>query len=332
MTDLNAIAKRLVAPGKGILAADESTKSANKRLALYGIEGTAETRRQFRDLFLEAPGVENYLSGVILYTETLAEAGNDKKPFTKSLIDRGIIPGIKVDEGTEPFPESPDELITKGVLGLCDRLIGFREEFGTEFTKWRAVIRIDGDRLPTAQALVENARRLAVYARDAQEVGMVPIVEPEVLYDGTHSRVRSREVIETTLKCVFDALTDHSVDLSGVILKTAMTLSGKESGRIDSPEEVAADTVDTLKAVVPTEIPGIVFLSGGQTPDQATANLAAITKAAKEKDVSWPLTYSYARALQEEALDIWQGREEQVAAAREAFIARLQKVTEALEG
>jgi fructose-bisphosphate aldolase class I len=331
MTDLNDSAKRLVAPGKGILAADESTASADKRLALYGVKGTPEARRAFRDLFLGAPGIEDYLSGVILYAETLDEKGGDGKLFPKSLASRGIVPGIKVDEGTEPFPESSDELITKGVIGLCDRLIGFHDTYGTGFTKWRAVIRIEGDRLPTAQALVENARRLAVYARDVQEVGMVPIIEPEVLYEGTHSRMRSRQVIETTLKSVFDALLDHSVDLSGVILKTAMTLSGKESGRIDTPEEVALDTVEALMQVVPKEVPGIVFLSGGQTPDQATANLAAITKVAKEKGAPWPLTYSYARALQEEALEIWQGKEENVPAARDAFIERLKKVTDALQ-
>lgn len=330
MTDLNSVAKQLMAPGKGILAADESTASADKRLALYGIEGNAENRRMDRELLLNTPGIEKYLSGVILYQETLGQTGSDKKLFPVSLADRGIIPGIKVDEGTEPFPESPDELITKGVLGLCDRLIGFKNEYRTGFTKWRAVIHIEGDALPTAQAIVENAKRLATYARDAQEVGMVPIIEPEVLYQGTHSRIRSRQVLEVTLRSVFDALNDQAVDLSGVILKTAMVLSGRESGRMDTPEEVARDTVEVLMACVPAHVPGIVFLSGGQTPDQATENLRAITKVARELKAPWPLTFSYARALQEEALAIWAGKAENVEAARAAFLERLKKVSEAL--
>lgn len=330
MTDLNSLAKQLMAPGKGILAADESTGSADKRLALYGIEGNEENRRMDRELLLNTPGIEAYLSGVILYQETLAQKGSDKKLFPKSLADRGIIPGIKVDEGTEPFAESPDELITKGVLGLCDRLIGFKKEYGTGFTKWRAVVHIDGDRLPSAQALVENARRLAVYARDAQEVGMVPIIEPEVLYQGTHSRMRSRQVLEVTFRTVFDALADQAVDLTGIILKTGMALSGKDSGKTDTPEEVALDTVETLIACVPATVPGIVFLSGGQTPDQATENLRAITKTARDMNAPWPLTFSYARALQEEALSLWAGKEENVPVAREAFLARLKKVSEAL--
>jgi fructose-bisphosphate aldolase class I len=330
MPDLSAAARSLFAPGKGILAADESVASADKRLALYGVKGTEENRRKFRDLFLSTPGIENYLSGVILYSETLDQKADDGTLFPKSLSGRGIIPGIKVDEGLEPMPESPDETITKGVLGLCDRLSGFVEKYHTGFTKWRMVVRIDGDRLPTAQALVENAKRLAVYARDVQEVGMVPLIEPEVLYEGKHSQMRSRQVIEITMKSVFDALADQSVDLSGVILKTAMALSGHESGRMDSPEEVAEATVGALMATVPPGLSGIVFLSGGQTPDQATANLAAITKYAKEKNAPWPFTFSYARALQEEALEVWKGEDANVPAAREAYLGRLKKVSDAL--
>ncbi len=330
MTDLSDIAQKLVAPGKGILAADESSHTADKRLAEYGIESTEEMRRKFRDLFLLTPGIEAYLSGVILFSETLDQKGSDKKLFPKSLADRGIIPGIKVDEGTEPFAESPDELITKGVLGLCDRLSGFSTTYHTGFTKWRAVIRIEGDRLPTAQALVENAKRIAIYARDVQEVGMVPIIEPEVLYEGRHSRMQARHVLEVTLKSVFDALADQAVDLSGVILKTAMVLSGHESGRTDTPDEVARDTVEVLMAHVPAQLPGIVFLSGGQTADQATENLRAISALAKEKGAPWPLTFSFARALQDEALTIWKGDEKNVKAARAAFLERLRAVSGAL--
>ncbi len=204
MTDLSSAARTLFASGKGILAADESVASADKRLALYGVTGTEENRRKFRDLFLSTPGIEDYLSGVILYAETLDQKADDGTLFPVSLASRGIVPGIKVDEGLEPFPESTDETITKGVLGLCDRLSGFVEKYHTGFTKWRMVVRIDGDRLPTAQALVENAKRLAVYARDVQEVGMVPLIEPEVLYEGKHSQMRARQVIEATMKTVFD--------------------------------------------------------------------------------------------------------------------------------
>jgi fructose-bisphosphate aldolase class I len=330
MTDLSDIATRLLAPGKGLLAADESVATADKRLAQYGIPAGEEMRRAYRDLYLSTPGIEEHLSGVIFFSEQLAQKGSDKKLFPKSLASRGIIPGIKVDEGTEPFPESPDELITKGVIGLCDRLAGFRKEYDTAFTKWRAVVRIEGDRLPTAQAIVENARRLAIYARDAQEVSMVPIIEPEVLYEGNHSRLRAKEVLETTLHTVFDALADNAVDLSGVILKTAMVLSGEASGRRDAPEEVALDTLDALMRSVPIGVAGIVFLSGGQTPDQATENLRAISALAKERGAPWPITFSFARALQEEALAVWKGEDENVPAAQEAFLSRLKKVAEAL--
>ena len=330
MIDLTETARTLVAHGKGILAADESNASADKRLALYGVEGTEETRRQFRDLFLNAPGIEQYLSGVILYSETLTQKGNDKKLFSHSLRDRGIVPGIKVDEGTEPISDSPKELITKGVLGLCDRLVSFHKEYHTGFTKWRAVVRIEGTNLPSAGALMENARRLAVYARDAQEVLMVPIIEPEVLYEGTHSRLRAKEVLEETLRAVFASLVEHGVDLTGILLKTSMVMSGHDTKKIDAPEDVAKDTIDVLIANVPREVPGIIFLSGGQTPDQATANLSAITKYATEHHAPWPLTFSYARALQEEALEVWKGKKENVDEARVVFLARLKKVSEAL--
>jgi len=330
MTDPSDIARRLVAHGKGLLAADESTHTADARLALYGIEASEEMRRQDRDLFLGTPGIEEYLSGVILFEETLTQKGGDGLLFPASLAKRGISPGIKVDQGTEPFPDSPDELITKGLVGICDRLNGFRETYGTEFTKWRAVVRIEGDRLPTAQVMVENAKRLAAYARDTQEAHMVPIVEPEVLLEGTHSRLRSRQVLEITLRTVFDALDEQAVDLSALVLKTAMTLSGNKSGHMDTPEEVAKDTIDALMAHVPRGVAGIVFLSGGQTPDQATANLAAISSYAKEMKAPWPLTFSFARALQDEALSIWAGKSENVKAARAAFIARLSKVAAAL--
>lgn len=332
MTDLLEIARMLVHPGKGILAADESTKSADARLASYGIETGEEMRRKERDMLLSCPGIEEYLSGVILYDETLKQKGNDGRLFGEILSSRGIIPGIKVDEGTEPHPESPDEVITKGLLGLPERLAAYRDTYKTGFTKWRAVVKIDGDRLPTTQVMVENARRLAQYASDVQKAGMVPMVEPEVLLEGNHSRLRSRQVLEQTLTTLVDALENHAVDMSGVILKTAMAISGSTSGKIDTPEEVAEDTVGALMECMPRGLGGVVFLSGGQTPDQATDNLRAIEREAKAKGAPWPLTFSYSRALQDEALRAWGGKDEQVDDAHTVYLARLKAVYEAANG
>ena len=329
MTDLVAIARSFFAPGKGILAADESVASATKRLASYGIATSEEMRRQFRDLFLNAPGTEQYLSGIILFSETLLEKGNDGKLFSESLSARGIAPGIKVDLGTEPMSDSPQELITQGLLDLPERLAEYKKQ-GAVFTKWRAVIRIDGDTLPTASALHENARRLATYAKEVQSAGMVPILEPEVLLAGKHSRMRSRAVLAETLGTLFSVLEEHAVDRTSLILKTSMVLSGDESEKKDTPEEVALDTVAVLMENVPADIAGIVFLSGGQTPDQAIDNLRAIRHQAREISAPWPLTFSYARAFQEEALAVWKGVPENVPAARAAFLARLVEASQAL--
>ena len=329
-------------PGKGILAADESNDSADKkRLEAFGIATGEEMRREFRDLLLATPGLEEYVSGVILYKETLGQKDDkdgvpstaiDNLLFPKLLSERGIMPGIKVDDGLEPFPHSPEETITKGLIGLPERLASYRTTYGTAFTKWRAVIRIDGDRLPTASALVENAKRLASYASDVQKAGMVPMLEPEMLLEGKHSRLRAQEVLETALHALFDALRDQAVDMSAVMLKTSMALSGSDTGRVDTPEEVAEATLTALMNAVPKGIPGIVFLSGGQTPDQATDNLRAIALRAQASAAPWPLTFSFARALQEEALEIWKGKEENVPAARDAFMARLRNVSLASQG
>ncbi len=329
MTDLVATARSIFQPGKGILAADESVHTATARLASYGISTSAEMRRKYRDLFFSAEGVEQYLSGIILFSETLLEKGDDGELFPSSLAARGILPGVKVDLGTEPFSASPNELITQGLLDLSTRLAGYKKQ-GAVFTKWRAVIRIDGDQLPTPVALHENAKRLATYAKEVQTAGLVPILEPEVLYKGTHSRQKARSVIIETLGTLFSVLEEQSVDRAGVILKTSMALSGSDSGKKDTPEEVAEDTVAALMESVPQQVAGIVFLSGGQTPDQATENLAAITKHAKSVHAPWPLTFSYARALQEESLSIWKGKPENVPAARAAFLARLAKVSAAV--
>lgn len=332
MIDLVAIARSLFAPGKGILAADESTHTAVKRLASYGIATSEEMRRQYRDLFFGAPDIEKYLSGVILFSETLTQKGDDKKMFPASLRSHGIEPGIKVDEGTEPLPASPNELITKGLLDLPERLTKYKKS-NVSFTKWRAVLRIDGESIPSAVALTENCKRLAGYAKAVQTVGLVPILEPEVLLEGTHSRKRSKAVIEKTFQVLFSELAEQAVDRASIVIKTAMALSGDKSGKSDSPEEVAEDTLAALTASVPRQVAGIVFLSGGQTPDQATENLRAICRAARAQGAApWPLTFSYARALQEEALAIWKGRRENVLEARAAFLARLSKVSAAVQG
>lgn len=325
MIDLANTAHHLLRSGKGILAADESDASADKRLTQYSIKTGPEMRRKYRDLFLSAPGIEQYLSGVILYEETLKQKAGDGTPFAQLLHKKGIIPGIKVDQGLEPFPDGGDEHITKGLIGLPERLNQFRTKYDTGFTKWRALITIDGTRLPTSQAIVENARRLSSYALEAQKAGMVPLVEPEVLLTGSHSRVRAKEVLAQVIRTLSSALEDQGVDVSGVILKTSMVLSGSESGRTDTPEEVASDTLDVLLDNVPKHLGGIVFLSGGQSTEQATANLRAIEEEAKKRSAPWHLTFSYARALQDEALTIWQGKDENVDAAREAFLARLKE-------
>ncbi len=333
MTDLATIAHALVAPGKGILAADESDASADeKRLAPYGIGTGAEMRRKFRDMLLATPGMEKYVSGVILYKETLEQDATSGVAFPTLLADAGVMPGIKGDEGLEPHPASADETITKGLLGLPERLASYKEKHGTTFTKWRATVRIEGDRLPTTAALAENAKRLATYACEVQRAGMVPMLEPEVLLEGTHGRLRSRAVLEETMRILFLTLDEQCADRTCLLIKTSMALSGKDSGRTDTPEEVAEDTVGALMNTVPKDVPGIVFLSGGQTPDQATDNLRAIARRAKEAGAPWPLTFSYARALQEEALALWEGKDENVPAAREAFLARLDNVSRASLG
>ena len=327
MTDLSSIARRLVVPGKGILAADESTESADKRLAHYGIRTGEEMRQQYRNLFLDTPGIEEYLSGVILHEETLEQRADNGISFPKLLSERGIIPGIKVDQGLDPFPdEGGEEKITKGLIGLPQRLARYRLEHGTGFTKWRAALSIDGTRLPTNAVIHENAKRLASYALEVQRSGMVPMVEPEVLITGSHSRVRSREVLAQVFSTLMRCLEEQGVDLHAVIVKTSMAISGDANARQDTPQEVAEDTVGVLMETIPAAIPGIVFLSGGQSADQATANLHAIQAKARELNAPWPLTFSYARALQDEALTIWQGKEENVTAARAAFLKRLQDV------
>lgn len=328
MHTLTHIAQELVAPGKGILAADESTGTANKRLRSVGVEETAEMRRAYREVFLAAPGIAQHLSGVILYDETIRDATSSGAPFWRVLRDQGIHVGIKVDTGTVPFDRSEVEEVTEGLEGLEDRLAEYKK-FNATFAKWRAVIRIQGDEYPTQDAIVENASRLAVYARLCQEAGIVPILEPEVLLEGDHTRARAAEVITETLDACVRAAQNHDVDLSAMLIKSSMALSGSDSACADTAEHVAIDTVDALKASVPADIPGIVFLSGGQEAAQAVGNLNAIAQIA---DTPWELTYSFARALQGEALQVWSGKEENIEAAQRVFLARLKTAAHARGG
>jgi len=329
MYDLHEVAETLVAHGKGILATDDSPHTEDARLAEYGIEANEDMRRRYRDVFLNTPDIEKHLSGVILCEETFNQKTNDGTSFPDLLASKNILSGVKVDQGLEPMAESPEEKITKGLIGLRERLVPIREA-GASFTKWRAVVRIDGDRLPSAHSLLENAKRLAMYALTAQQAGLVPILEPEVLLNGKHSRLRAKEVITATMNTLFSVINDLSVDRTALLIKTSMALSGSDSGRTDTPEEVAESTLEALKASVPVDVPGIVFLSGGQSPDQATDNLNAITKIVHNVHAPWPLTYSYDRALQLEGLAIWKGKDENIIEARKAFLSRLEKISSAI--
>ncbi len=315
---IQEVAKRLLAQGKGLLAADESIGSMNGRLAALGIEQSESMRRAYRDLLFSTPRIEEYLTGVILVDETLRQSGSEGGLFTHVLESRGIIPGIKVDKGKVPLPNFPGEEITEGLDGLRERLAEYYT-LGARFTKWRAVIVI-GENLPTYDAVRANAHVLARYAALVQEAHMVPVIEPEVLYDGAHSIERCEEVLRLTFDTCFAELDTHRVALNGVILKTSMALPGKESGHDASPTEVAVITSRVLKSAVPPSLAGVVFLSGGQTPKQATENLNAIAQAGP---YPWPVTFSYSRAVQEPALHDWGGNEKNKRYAQEAFAHRL---------
>lgn len=318
MPNLNTIAKKLLADHRGFLAADESTKTAGKRLATIGLENTPETRRQYRNLFFTAPKIEEGISGVILHHETMEQSADDGTPFVRLLQQKGIAPGIKVDEGAHLLVNFPGEKVTEGLDGLRDRMADYAKR-GAVFAKWRAVIAI-GDGIPTDFSIFANAHALARYAAICQEAGIVPVVEPEVLIDGKHDLAKSEEVTTKTLQAVFQQLQAHSVDLSGVILKSSMVISGSECPTQATPEQIAVATLRCFTKAVPAEVPGIVFLSGGQTAVQATLNLNAIGKATKGP---WPISFSYARALQGPTLAVWKGKPENTPAAQAEFIKRL---------
>ena len=296
---LAAIAQAMVAPGKGIIAIDESNNTIKKRFDGVGIESTEDNRRHYREMLLATPKLSDYISGAILYDETLRQSSRAGVPFTKLLLDAGILPGIKVDKGPVPLAGFPDEVITEGLDGLRDRLKEYAR-LGAKFAKWRAVINISDD-APSGTGIETNCHALARYAALCQEAGIVPMVEPEVLMDGDHDLDTCYDVTEATLRSLFGALYEHNVMLEGTILKASMVVSGKDCPEQASIEEVAEATLRCLKATVPASIPGIVFLSGGQSDEAATAHLNEMN----QYDAPWPLSFSYGRAMQSAALQLW---------------------------
>jgi len=316
-SELETTARAMVAKGKGILAADESTGTIKKRFDSIQLTSTEEARRSYREMLFSAPGIAQYVSGVIFYDETLRQKTREGVPFAEHLSKLGIVPGIKVDSGAKPLAGFPNETITEGLDGLRERLTEYYA-LGARFAKWRAVIDIAAD-IPTRFGIEANAHALARYAALCQEANIVPIVEPEVLMDGSHSLERCEAVTNETLATVFAALHSHRIHLEGMILKPNMVISGKQAERRASRQDVAAATVRTLKRQVPTAVPGIAFLSGGQSSAEATEHLSLMNQLGP---LPWALTFSYGRALQDEALKAWGGRAETFASGQQAFLRR----------
>jgi fructose-bisphosphate aldolase, class I len=312
---LEDTARELVAPGKGILAADESFGTIGKRFDAVGIESSEESRRAYREMLFTTESIGEFLSGVILFDETIRQETSDGTPMPQALQDAGVIPGIKVDKSTVDLPLSEGEKFTQGLDGLGDRLAEY-SELGARFTKWRAVITI-GDGIPTESCVEANAEALALYAAFAQEHDLVPIVEPEVLIDGDHSIEQCYDGTEWMLHRTFGEIYEHGVELSGMLLKPNMVISGKDAPQQSSVEEVARATVECLLRTVPAAVPGIVFLSGGQSDLQATAHLNAMNSL--YEGLPWELSFSYARALQGQPMEIWAGDVNKVQAAQKAF-------------
>ena len=307
----------MVQPGRGILAADESAPTIQKRFKAIGVESTEEARRAYRSILLTTPGLGEYISGVILFEETLGQASSNGLPLPEAAWQQGIVPGIKVDKGKIPLALSPGDLITQGLDGLAERLQTYKEQ-GARFAKWREVYAIDAQ-VPTANGIEANAEMLARYAAVCQEQGFVPIVEPEVLMDGGHSMERCAEVTERVLEAVFHALHRHHVILELMLLKPNMVLPGKEATPA-TPEQVAENTLKVLRRCVPAAVPSINFLSGGQGAEEATENLSAINKMANNPP--WMLSISFGRALQQPALHAWNGSRDNAAAAQQALLKR----------
>jgi fructose-bisphosphate aldolase class I len=324
--ELHETARAIVADHKGILAADESTGTIKKRFDSIGVESTEENRRFYRQLLFTAPGMEDFIGGVILYDETIRQRADDGTPFPEVLSSKGVIPGIKVDTGAHDLAGFPGEKVTEGLDGLRARLEEYRE-LGARFAKWRAVITI-GSGIPTDACIDANAHALARYAALCQEAGLAPIVEPEVLMDADNTLEVCWEVTTRTLHATFDALYGFGIDLLGTLLKPNMVIAGKGSAEQASSERVAQATVDCFRGVVPAAVPGIVFLSGGQSEVQATENLNAINQVGGP----WPLSFSYGRALQQSALKVWAGDPANAEAAQAAFAHRARMNSLAVAG
>lgn len=328
MSYISKTIQQLLQKPKGILAADESTESIKKRFAALDIPSTPETHRQYRQMLFTTPGIEQYISGVILFDETFHQATDDGILFPQYLSQKGIIPGIKVDLGTEPMTESPEEKQTKGLDGLSDRLNAYYAQ-GARFAKWRAVFSVT-DTLPSNEACERNAKDMARYAALCQAHDIVPIVEPEVLMDGDHTIERCFEVTEQVLDAVFAALRKEGVDLAKMLLKPNMIMPGDAHEKKATREEVAEKTVACFEAHVPKDVPGIVFLSGGQSEEEACEHLKAIVEEGKRKNVPWTLTFSFGRALQHSALEMWDGDEKSVKKAQEVFLERAKVASESV--
>ena len=311
--------EQLFANGKGILAMDESTPTIDKRFSANGIPQTVEMRRKYRELIATTAGLNESIGGAILYDETIRQQTKNGEPIASVLINAGIIPGIKVDMGAKALAGFPNEKITEGLDGLRERLVDYRN-MGARFAKWRAVITI-GDGIPTKTCIDANAHALARYAALCQEAGLVPIVEPEVLMDGNHSLQRCYEVTEHALKALFEALYYFRVDLQGIILKPNMVLPGKECSDKNSIDEVAAATVKCFLSAVPAAVPAIAFLSGGQSPQQASQHLNAINKDYKDR-LPWIVAFSFARAIQQPCLEAWKGKDANVEIAQKLLYQR----------
>ena len=328
--ELNSIALKMVARKKGILAADESTGTMTKRLDSINVESTSESRRQWRQLLFQTPDIGDYISGVIMYDETLRQSDDSGKTLVELLADKDILSGIKVDNSTHDLAGAPGEFITEGLDGLRGRLAEYYK-LGARFTKWRALITI-GEGRPSDYAINTNMHALARYSALCQEQGLVPIVEPEILMDGTHSIDDCRSATARSLISVFEELDAQNVDLEGIVLKPNMVISGSDAPNRASAAEVARQTIDCFLETVPTNVPGIAFLSGGQDDEESVVNLDEISKIANTEELPWELTYSYGRGLQAAPLAAWLGKSENIPAAQAAFQKRGLDSSSAREG
>ena len=327
---LNETARAMVAPGKGILAADESSGTIKKRFDSIGVESTEQNRRDYREMLFTTSGANEYISGVILYDETLRQDGADGTPMVDVIRDQGMIPGIKVDKSGHPLAGAPGEQMTEGLDGLRERLEEYAQ-LGAKFTKWRAIYAI-GDGIPSRYCSEVNAHALARFAALSQEAGLVPMVEPEVLMDGDHDIDACFEATEMALREVYYQLGTHRVALEGTVLKTNMVLSGKDAADRADAGEVAEKTVECLKRTVPAAVPGIAFLSGGQGDEEATVNLDAINRLASDEGAPWELTFSYGRGLQAAPLKAWAGDNANLEAVQQAYFERASQTAYARQG